>query len=387
MSEAHVCQHADLLRKAVAATRQPAQLDLLGSIAASAPTLRNARLVTVEKLVRFTVPVFMRLSRRRSKQVFVGTRPVGKFDKFCNIPWSEESNPFQVQGVKLWLLDGQEFFVFSHALSVITDWNRFERTDGSRGYFPTKEIVLNTSVMLRVGVDVSPRLRVNRRLTWDVAGSIDVGQPITLEFPFQLLGDAVSNGVLRFPSAYPEPWQPEDLVDPSVPRALWHELLGADNKSIPRVTKKRYPGFRAGLCGMFLKDFIPPVPLVASARPRKTSLTNHQAEVGRVIAEAVQRPRRSGTDGTMYDGKGCTEVSFFQGQDNVMFAAHRHGKSIYFVEHAYPDHAVYVFYDEEKARLFGSGGISRSDAIAEGAERVIHAGAWQERIAHLVEAL
>lgn len=342
--------HSKVLRQSVAAAaNRPVQMLLpFDSRRISRSCLTNPRAVTVDSVQHFTVSVVGRREKRSSharastaERIYVNGKKVGLYDRLGPVSWSEM--PLTIRGVRLKLSDGQECTVYNRALTVIERWESRQTDGGEKRWFPHKKTLMSAAVDLRLG----------RRLLWSVASALSVGDQATIEFAFQWVNGELTNGVVSFPSEYPRGQK-------------W-------NFPVPHIGEAHWDAFLDGLEGKFLHELLPFRAEVVSRKPepQPRQLTERQTAVARVV-------------GGMWKGDNCERVSLGR---NVLFTVNRQNAQPLYVVDNPGVGAVYVFTSQETARAFATGEITRQAAIKAGCRRVVHAGAWEQRLAALLAAM
>jgi len=342
-------QHSEVLRQSVAAANRPVQLELcFDSRRRSASCLANPRLVTVESVQHFTVSVVGRREKRSSharastaERIYVNGKRVGLFDRLGPVSWREL--PLTIRGVRLKLSDGQECTVYNRALTVVERWESRLRDSGEKYWYPHKVTLMSAAVDLRLG----------KRLLWPVASSLAAGEAATMEYAFQWVNGELTNGVISFPPERPQGQDWRKYPIPQIGEAFWDEFLD-------------------GLEGKFLHELLPFHREVVSRKPEPRVLTERQTAVARVVA------------GAMWRGENCERISFGR---NVLFIAKRQNAEPLYVVDNPGVGAVFVFTSHDDARNLATGAITRQAAIKRGCRRVVHAGAWEQRLTELLVAM
>jgi hypothetical protein len=302
-----------------------------------ADVLRNPRPVTIEARARVQKTVTMRRAQNgKSNRVYVDGRYQGLFDRFGVMTFTYRAKP--IWALLFVLSDGQIVEVHEQELGVIAAWRRNPNARGK--WYPVKSVALSTQ----------PKMRSGKSLTWADAQTLSLGDVVDDEYPFQWVNGMLTNGVVSFPSQRPvgKAWASYPI--PAVPANAWDNFL-------------------EGLEGKFMKDLIPFRQAVTKHGSGKPRLSPRQREV-----EAVVR-------GQMYKGQGGETIWLGR---NVIFVVPRGEKStLFFVDNPGVG-ALYVFYNLTAAQEFAKGNITRRQAIAGGAKRIVHAGDWQGRAAHVI---
>lgn len=324
-----------------AVAHRSVQLELPFGRRQSTDTLTRARAVTVESIVRFINKVTV-LGEGRNTRVFINDKPFGLFDKFGGMPRTHHVQ--EVHGIALQLPDGQTCMVFHRGLTVIAAWRRHKEFIGA-----SKRYVLRWQPEKKVVMSRSAKLRLDREITWSVANQLNIGDSVSIEYPFQWVRGQLTNGEISFPPVRPTGKEWAKYPVPAVPAECWDDFLDV-------------------LEGKFLRDVLPTHSQVTTKKREQVAhrqLTRRQNEVARIVR------------GSMWKGNGCEQVII--GRNVVFLLTRADGTALYLVDNSGVG-ALYAFDDEAAARNFASGATTRSAAIKSGARRIVHAGAWQARV-------
>ncbi|HEY9774728.1 MAG TPA: hypothetical protein V6C81_13285 [Planktothrix sp.] len=342
------------LKRDVDAANQANQLLLpLDAKRVNVETLSKARIVIIadpiEQLHGKVEVRKERASHERAKtfyRVYFNGEPVGRYDSQGPVAY-RELRPLYLHGVRFKLSDGQTVTVWSRTVTVIERWESKQREDNSKYWFPhTKAFVSDTATM-----------RLDRKIDWATANKLRRGDQVTIEYPFQWVKGRLTNGVLSFGPERPNgnEWR-QYPIDP-VPAACWDDFLD-------------------GLEGKFLHELLPHRTHVIARKQEEQSEKTQKLSARQ---EGVKRVIRS----AMFKGAGCEQVVLGR---NVLFIVKREKRTpLYVVDNAGVGR-VYVFKTEKYARDFASGAISRTQAIKDGAFRLVHAGKWESRLARVLQA-
>jgi len=300
-----------------------------------ANALHDPRPVTVDAVARYHDEVRMYRREGEPTRVYVNGRPIGFFDRFGTMLFARK--PLRVPVVMLLLSDGQIVFVHEQALRVITQWHKLSGIDKR---YPEKAMAFNVESPLRHGT-----------ISYAAARAAKLGDAVTHEYPFQWIhlksrGRVLTNGIVTFPVKRPE-------------RAEWNDY------PIDAVPAHRWDAFLDGLEGKFYRDMVA-VAQNVRLEPETTRgprLTPAQARFARVI------------NGYMWKGNGGEQVELGR---NVIFYVERTGKpTVYVVDGT---GAAFLHDDVAYVRDIASGRVRRRQALRDGAQRIVHAGAWELRL-------
>jgi hypothetical protein len=258
---------------------------------------------------------------------------IGRFNTFQSI--KQEEFPLEVRSLKISLSNGTSYKVSELTFDVIESWDDFA---------PKLKKYFFSSIKCSIGS--------RKTLKWSEAIEFGIGQVVATEFPFQWVGDWLTDGVVWFPRVCPvaEEWGSYPI--PAVPGDCWATFLSL-------------------LEGKIVSEFIPyHRQSVGQKSQGHASLTPKQKSIRQVI-------------GRMWSGtEDCLHIKV--GKRVVFSTRRKNGAPVYVVDNAGVG-AVYVFESYEKAYDFARGLISPRQARKWGVPFVTHHAGWEERLADLIK--
>lgn len=172
-------------------------------------------------------------------------------------------------------------------------------------------------------------------------------------YPFDWVGDWLTNGVIWFPRERPIGPEWREYPIPSIPKECWQPFLD-------------------GLVGKVLVELIPFSRAIVEHNPRKqAALTARQKKLAALVTSQ------------MWSGnENCRRVSV--GRNVIFVATKSSGHTIHIVDNPGKG-AIYVFDKYADARALADGSTTRTTAIKGGAKRILHRSGWQAKVAALLQ--
>ncbi|MBX9573885.1 MAG: hypothetical protein K2X77_33630 [Candidatus Obscuribacterales bacterium] len=297
--------------------------------------LTNGLAITVSSILCLQHEVTLRPKNDyyRNHDVLIGGELAGLYDSFM-LP-SRESFPLLVEERQITFSNGQSVSIFNMDLQVIKSWSK-----RGANWSPKKEVIFKTKLAVTLGT--------KEFITWQEAEKLSVGDEISKEYPFQALGDWLSNGLVWFPRERPQKQEWKQLPIPAVPKEFWEPFL-------------------SGLEGKFLQDLLSyHKEVTTKKRSKRVDLTERQRCVRALIK------------GQMWNGSStCKRLSIGK---NVIFEVTRESKRVLYVVDNPGVGAIFVFNQKNDAVELANGNVSRSEAKKRGQKRVVHSVGWESRL-------
>lgn len=275
-------------------------------------------------------------------------------------PGTELIDEYPFQKIHNSLTNGRDVFPLkrellysqTYRLSHVSDetWDLF--INALDGKFASKPD-LPGWVRLKYGeAKFQPMADIMSKLSGERAGRKD--------YPFQWLGDQLTNGIVSLPRIRPEGAQWRNLPIPAVPAPYWTPYLESlEGKYVNRIVQN-------------LSSFIE-----RNKQVREPKLSPFQEEVKEVILRTANRELWSGNENTAPGVRLGHGVMFTQPIGG--------GKKLYVLEQA--ERAVYLFKDRQDAERIATGEWLRTEARKAGNQFVVHSGDWKTKLEQKIRQL